>query len=257
VFDRLVDWNVRSADALKLIDQAMEHYAKDSQPTPDGLFAATVTEMLRPLQHAPGIRSQRGQRRVVALVGGTGSGKTSLAAKLAARYAYEDDLTVALVSMDTYRIAAVDQLRTFAEIMGFPLEIAYTPDDFARITDSLDADLVIVDTAGRSPLNSRQLDELQIALAARRPDEVHLALPATARFDDIALTLEAFAPVQPTATIVTKLDETRTLGMLHNLAQLGGPPVSFFSTGQAIPEDLHEAQPGFLAGWAEGLGYGA
>jgi flagellar biosynthesis protein FlhF len=255
VFDRLVDWNIRSADALKLIDLAMSRYSDDAQPSSEGLFTTAVMEMLRPLQAAPGIQLRPGERRVVALIGSTGTGKTSIAAKLAARYAYERDLSVALVSMDTYRIAAVDQLRTFAEVMGFPLEIAYTAEDLARLSDELRADLIIVDTAGRSPLNTRQLDELQSAFALRRPDEVHLALPATMRYDDLALTLEAFRPLQPTATIVTKLDETRTLGMLHNLSHLHGPPVSFYSTGQAIPEDLHEAQPGFLVGWAEGLGY--
>jgi flagellar biosynthesis protein FlhF len=255
VFDRLVDWNIRSADALKLIDLAMSHYDEDAEPSTDGLFTTAVLEMLRPVKAAPGIAVRPGERRVMAIVGSTGTGKTSVAAKLAARYAYERDMNVALVSMDTYRIAAVDQLRTFAEVMGFPLEIAYTADDLQRLTNELRADLIIVDTAGRSPLNAHQIDELQSAFAKSRPDEVHLALPATARYDDLALTLEAFSPLEPTATIVTKLDETRTLGMLHNLAHLGGPPVSFYSTGQSIPEDLHEAQHGFLVGWAEALGY--
>ncbi|MDQ3024060.1 MAG: hypothetical protein M3R04_06725 [bacterium] len=256
VFNRLVDWNIRSTDALALIEQAARHYGRDAEPSEDGLFNLAVIEMLRPVRNAPGLRAVPGQRHVMAIVGGTGSGKTSLAAKLAARYAYEKDQRVALISMDTYRIAAVDQLRTFAEIMGFPLEIAYTPEEFARLADSMDADLIIVDTAGRSPLNLRQLDELQTGFAKRLPDEVHIALPATLRYDDLALTLEAFAPLQPSAAIVTKLDETRSLGMLHNLSQLGGPPLSFYSTGQAIPEDLYEAQPGFLIGWADSLGFG-
>ena len=257
VFDRLVDWNIRSADAYGLIQQGLTHYAPDAEPSADGLFGVIVNDIVRGVRTLPGLQVRAGQRRVVALVGGTGSGKTSLAAKLAARYAYERDLRVALISMDTYRIAAVDQLRTFADIMGFPLSVAYTPEEYAQQADSLDADLVLVDTAGRSPLNTRQLDELHSAFAARWPDEVHIALPATTRADDLALMLEAFAPARATAAIVTKLDETRSLGALHNLTQLGGPPVSFFSTGQAIPEDLHEALPGFLHGWAESLGYGS
>jgi flagellar biosynthesis protein FlhF len=257
VFNRLVDWNIRSTDALALIERASKHYRADAEPSEEGLFNLTVTEMLRGVRTQPGLRIPRGKRHVIALVGATGAGKTSLAAKLAARYAFEHDLRVGLISMDTYRIAAVDQLRTFGEIMGFGVEVAYTAEEFAKLAESLDADLIIVDTAGRSPLNLRQLDELQNGFAWRWPDEVLLALPATLRQDDLALTLEAFAPLQPTSTVVTKLDETRSLGMLHNLTQLDGPPVAFYSTGQSIPEDLYEAQPGFLIGWADSLGYSA
>src|SRR5205823_9733734 len=105
---------------------------------------------------------------------------------------------------------AADQLRTFAGIMEFPLSIAYTADELAEQLVGSNAELVLIDTAGRSPLNQRQLDELQSAFSVRRPDEVHLALPATARYDDLGLVLEGFAPLAFDKLIVTKLDERRS-----------------------------------------------
>lgn len=252
VYDQLVDWNVRSSDALALIEAALEHYRQSPEPTVRGLLTVVASEMLRPLRSTPGIQLYPGEKRVVAVVGTTGTGKTSTVAKLAAHFAFERGARVALISLDTYRIAAVEQLRTYAEIMGFPLSAAFSPDEYAEAIAAADVDLVLVDTAGRSPLNRKQLDDLRRTLALR-PDEVHLTVPATSRADELRLTLAAFEDVGVDRVIVTKLDETLSLGMLYNLSQLSDAPISYYSTGQAIPEDLHTAMPGFIRGWAETL----
>lgn len=189
-----------------------------------------------------------GGGRAVALVGPTGVGKTTTVAKLAARFALQEGKSVALVTVDTFRVGAVDQLRSYAEIAGLPCFVAATPEELAALRPRLAGyDLVLIDTAGRSHRDEMRMGELAAFWSAWRPDEIHLVLSATARYSDALEVLGRYGRAGFDRLIFTKLDETCRYGLLLNAAVAAQRPVSYVTTGQRVPEDLAVARAGNLA----------
>jgi len=181
-------------------------------------------------------------RRVIALVGPTGVGKTTTVAKLAASFKLRQGKRVGLVTSDTYRIAAVEQLRTYAEIIGLPLKVAITPGEMrAAVAGFADCDVVLIDTAGRSQTDTRRLDELGEFLDAGGPDERHLVLSSTISQTVMADAAERFAVIGPDRLIVTKLDEAVCHGPVLNTADRVGLPFSYVTTGQEVPDHIETA----------------
>jgi flagellar biosynthesis protein FlhF len=181
--------------------------------------------------------------RVVALVGPTGVGKTTTIAKLAANYRLREKRRVGLITVDTYRVAAVEQLRTYADIIDLPMEVVATPremrDAVARMSH---LDLVLMDTAGRSPRDEVKIQELKSMLAEAEPDEVHLVLSSTAGAKSLVATAERFADVGTTAVLLTKLDEAHALGHLVSLVRECTLPLSYLTDGQNVPDDIQVAE---------------
>lgn len=196
-----------------------------------------------------------GQRRLVALVGPTGVGKTTTIAKLAANYRLREKKRVGLITVDTYRVAAVDQLRTYADIIDLPMEVVATPREMreavARMTD---LDLLLLDTAGRSPRDAVQIQELRSMIGEAQPDEVHLVLSSTAAAKSLTATAEKFAQVGATALLLTKLDEAMSLGHLLGLLRNCNLPVSYMTNGQNVPDDIAIAEAAPLADAILGAG---
>ena len=153
-----------------------------------------------------------------------------------------------LVTVDTYRIAAVEQLRTYAEIIDLPLAVVNAPGEMRRAIDELgDVDLVLIDTAGRSPRDEVKIRELADFLAEARPDEVHLVLSAVAGERSLRAAVERFAVVQADRLILTKLDEADGLGGVLAVLGQADRPVSYLTTGQAVPDDIEPADRTRLA----------
>ena len=198
--------------------------------------------VMRGIRLASPIQAPVGERRIVALVGPTGVGKTTTIAKLAAGFRLEAKRRVGLITIDTFRIAAVQQLQAYAEIMDLPMEVV---DDAKQMQGAIerlgDVDLVLVDTAGRSPRSDARIAQLRGMLAAAAPDETHLVVSATSSRETIINILNGFSPIQPTSIILTKLDETvQTAGPLaaldgHNI------PISYLTNGQQVPDDIQAA----------------
>lgn len=183
-----------------------------------------------------------GGRRVVALVGPTGVGKTTTLAKLAANYRLREGARVGLVTVDTYRTAAVEQLRTYAEIIDLPMEVVSTPEEMRQAVTKLAAlDLVLIDTAGRSPRDADRIEELRTLLDAAAPDETHLVTTVTSMARGMRDALDRFAPVRPTSLLLTKLDEAPSLGHAAAPVVDSGLPVSYLTDGQSVPEDIQIA----------------
>lgn len=196
-----------------------------------------------------GIRPMPGKRHVAALCGTTGVGKTTTVAKLAARFALQEHLRVALLTLDTYRIAATEQLRVYADIIGVPLKVAAAPDEAAAILDEFgDRDLVLVDTAGSSQFNLEQLRDLQALLTAVRPDETILVMAANTPVEDLRVVAARFSVLSPASIIFTKLDETRRYGGMLDFLLERGIPLAYCCTGQNVPDDIELATPGLIAG---------
>lgn len=220
--------------------------------------AALVLELTRKLGPAGGITILPGKRRVVALVGPTGVGKTTTLAKLAAQFTLEQNLKVGLITADTFRIAAVEQLRTYASILGLPI---YPVDTCADIAAALkatnDCDLVLADTGGRSHRDKERMQELRDILAILRPDETHLVISLTANLRDVLEAVEAYTPLGADRLTFTKLDEATAPGMLFTVPIHCGLPVSYITCGQSVPDDIrlpdHTEITSILAG---GLSHG-
>jgi flagellar biosynthesis protein FlhF len=183
-----------------------------------------------------------GRQRVVALVGPTGVGKTTTVAKLAARFALQEGRKVGLVTVDTYRVAAAEQLRKFADIMEVPLRVALDAAELRRaVADSANRDLVLVDTAGQSPRDEQALLDLLGFFEPGMDAEVHLVLSVTTRARDLERILKHYEPLKPSRLLLTKLDETECHGALLGLPLASRLPLSYLTTGQNVPDDIEEA----------------
>lgn len=197
---------------------------------------------------------------VVALVGPTGVGKTTTAAKIAAWYSLHEGLKVTFLSMDCYRIGATDQLRTYARIMQLPCEIALRKKDLQQaLLRHQDKDLIIIDTAGKSPYDPNHIRELGEWFSLKNGIEPYLILSATSKKEDLQQILATYEPLKIKGLILSKLDETRAYAALCQMLAGADLPISCLCTGQRVPEDFLLASREFLQtlfgqGWQAAAG---
>ena len=258
VFDllaELLDAGVSESVARELIAEVRQT-AADTDLNDLGQLRGKLQEQLeKQLQTSGPIRLTPEKRRVVALVGPTGVGKTTTIAKLAANLRLKDKLRVGLITLDTYRIAAVDQLRTYAEIIDLPMEVVSTPQEMRDAVVRLsEQDIVFIDTARRSPHDEIQLQELKAMLQEARVDEVHLVLSAVGATSHLTKTVNCFESIGTTALLFTKLDEASGLGNLVPLVRSVGLPLSYLGCGQSVPDDIVVAERAKLAAVLLGTG---
>jgi flagellar biosynthesis protein FlhF len=213
---------------------------------PNFTESALVSQIIRHLRVSPILPT--GSCTRVALVGPTGVGKTTTVAKLAARYSLTERKQVGLITMDTYRIGAVEQLKTYARVMGLPIEVAQTPEEMAlAVSRFRDKDLVLIDTIGRSPQKSLHLAEIKSFLNAAEPTETHLVLSAPCGLGYLFQTAERFSMLGTNRLIITKLDEMPRWGVIASLVDRTGLPVSFLTDGQEVPRNLRSANADEIA----------
>ncbi|MEM6470893.1 MAG: flagellar biosynthesis protein FlhF [Planctomycetota bacterium] len=188
-----------------------------------------------------------GERRIVALVGPTGVGKTTTVAKLAAGFRMHSRRRVGLLTIDTFRIAAIQQLQAYAQLMDLPMVVVESSGQMRTAIDELgEVDLILIDTAGRSPKGDLEIHGLAEMLRTAQPDETHLVMSATSTSEVVRTAIEGFSPMRPTAAILTKLDEAPyTAAVLSAIADgsgatdtRGGIPVSYVTHGQNVPDDI-------------------
>lgn len=183
-----------------------------------------------------------GKPTVVIFVGPTGVGKTTTLAKIAANYLLNQKKSIGLITADTYRIAAVEQLKTYAEILGIPVSVAYTATEIREaVTQHSDKDIVLIDTAGRSHRNKAQFEELKALIAASGADEVYLVLSATTSNRNCREILNSYDFLTNYKLIFTKIDEAPVQGIILNVRYLTGKSLSYITTGQSVPDDIETA----------------
>lgn len=188
------------------------------------------------------------KQKIVALLGTTGVGKTTTIAKLAANFVLEKGCSVALITADTYRISAVEQLKTYSDIIGLPLEIVYAPAELkAALLKHNDKQLILIDTAGRSQYNEFQLDELKTLVNVNSKIEKHLVLSATTKYKDAVEILRKFSICLPDKVLFTKVDETSSVGSIINLLHEYPITLSYITNGQSVPDDIALADSSKLA----------
>ena len=201
-------------------------------------------EFRKKLNKVEAIKLNEDRAKTIAFVGPTGVGKTTTLAKLAARFALFKDKKVALVTADTYRIAAAKQIENYSEIMGLPLKVTYTPQELVDAIDSYsDYDLILVDTAGRSRNNQLHMSELKGFINQTPIDEIYLVLSATTKVADLVKIIDSYNQIKLDKLIVTKVDETDSLGVLFEVAKRTDKPISYITTGQDVPEDIKLPNP--------------
>lgn len=175
----------------------------------------------------------------VVLVGPTGVGKTTTIAKLAGRLSLIEKKKVGLITVDTYRIGAVEQLKTYAEIMNIPFKVVITIKEMEEAINSMDGcDVILIDTTGRSSKNTMQISELRAFIQKANPDVVNMVISATTKNRDIDTILAGYSELQYDGLIITKLDETSTYGALYNIPKKAGKPIRFVTIGQNVPDDM-------------------
>jgi flagellar biosynthesis protein FlhF len=188
------------------------------------------------------IRLESAGPKVVVLVGPTGAGKTTTIAKLAARFALQQKKKVALVTLDTYRMGAWEQLESYGELMQVPVYMATGRNEFARIMqENQDKDVILVDTMGKSHRDLDYCKRLKQVLEAAPQVEVHLVQSATAQESVVTECFKQFAPLGIDRVLFTKLDEAVNFGLLFNCSVRYRIPFSYFTTGQSVPEDIEVA----------------
>lgn len=178
-------------------------------------------------------------RGKVVLVGPTGVGKTTTIAKLAGRLALIEKKKVGLITIDTYRIGAVEQLKTYAEIMNIPFKVVITLKEMEGAVKELEScDVILVDTTGRSSKNTMQISELRAFIQKVNADHIMLVMSGTTKNRDIQTILEGYNELAYEELIITKLDETSTYGCVYNIVKRSNKPIAYITTGQDVPDDI-------------------
>jgi flagellar biosynthesis protein FlhF len=187
----------------------------------------------------PIVKTKTSGPHVVALIGPTGVGKTTTIAKLAANLKLREHRKVGLITIDTYRIAAIDQLKKYADIIGSPLRVVGNADDLREAVAAMsDCEFILIDTAGRSPKDSMKLGELKGFIEAAKADEVHLVISTAASQESAELAIERFSEVRCDKIIFTKLDEAAHVGMMLNVVRKVNKALSYVTVGQDVPDDI-------------------
>lgn len=242
LYTTLLDAEFSDDTARDLVERIRGEAAPD-QLADAALAAARVEQLIESEIHTSGpLTIEPGRRRLVALVGPTGVGKTTTIAKLAANFRLREKRRVGLITVDTYRIAAVEQLRTYADIIDLPMHVVSTPREMrAAVQQMSELDLVLMDTAGRSPRDEVKLQELKAFLGEAGADDVLLVMSAVSGAATLTRTAQRFADVGTTGLIVTKLDEATGLGNLLPTLRSCNLPLTYVTDGQNVPDDIETA----------------
>ncbi|MBI5365470.1 MAG: AAA family ATPase, partial [Planctomycetes bacterium] len=248
VYCQLLDSGLAQGITREICDRLHARAEANGFKGAQELRAAARALLAERLPTAGPIAVTPGRPRMVALVGPTGVGKTTTIAKLAGNFVLKEGRQVELATLDNFRIAASDQLRKMAELMEIRLHVIDPEKDPPAVLKALKRkDVVLLDTAGRSPNDQERLDELLPFLEAARPDEVHLVLSATTHPDNLIDMAHKFALCRFTRVILTKLDEAARLGPVVDVLARMRVPISYVTTGQGIPRDIEVADAARLA----------
>ena len=245
-FEQMIINGVDKRYAFHLVKSAAFELGEEKCASPESVLDQVASEIMQSTEVSSplsGILPEAGGGPVVlALVGPTGVGKTTTVAKMASEGLLKRNLKVGLINLDSYKVAAFDQLGTYAKILNVPFRSAASVEDLkAAIQDFHSLDLVIVDTTGRSQRDPGSLNDMQKMLSSIEGIRTHLVLSVTTRDIELYDMSNRFAIFKPQGLIISKLDEGSIYGAVYNISQRAKLPLLYFTTGQRVPEDIEEA----------------
>lgn len=246
LYNTMIDNEVDEKYANQIMDE-IEKSKKPNIPI-DYILANVYQKMILKFGKSDGITpSEQESAKVIMFIGPTGVGKTTTIAKIAGNMVVQEKKKVAMVTADTYRIAAAEQLRTYANILEAPFRVIYTAEELQKaIADFKDFDYIFVDTAGHSHQNEEQLSKMKEMLDAvgeLAQRETFLVLSATTKYRDLLKIAQNYKTITDYQLIFTKLDETTTLGNLLNLKLYSDAPIAYVTYGQNVPDDIERFNP--------------
>lgn len=240
---KLVDNEVHEDLAKAVVQTVYSHTAPSDYKNKTAVVNNLLSLLRRMIKIAQPLEKVSRTPYVVALVGPTGVGKTTTIAKLAANLKLYNHRKVGLISADTYRIAAIEQLQTFANIASIPMNVVYSPDDMREAIHKFsDRDIILIDTVGRSQKNEKHIKELYRFVEMANPDEVHLVLSLTTGLKNLLDIIRRFGIMRPNRFIFSKLDEAIHTGNILNVLYKYQIPVSYLTIGQVVPNDITTAE---------------
>ncbi len=249
IYNHLLDQDVDESLALNIATKIAETTDEN-----DDTWTVLKTHLLDKIPTAQRIELDGNAKspKIVMLVGPTGVGKTTTLAKISAQYRYALDNKfkpkIVFITADLYRLAAVEQLQKYTEILGVDLEVTYSPEEVTQaLKKHKDAHLILFDTAGTAQRNMPQISTLCGIVDAAQPAEVHLVLSATTKYSDAVDIIDHFKDMKPTRIIFSKVDESTTFGTILNICVKYHIPLSYLTTGQNVPEDIEGARPERIA----------
>ncbi|WP_430785899.1 flagellar biosynthesis protein FlhF [Virgibacillus flavescens] len=244
VYQHLIDQEINEELAAGIVQEVLDkHAATDDELEQRVIFQETLKEISSRLTNFS-FEGITFNKKIIHFVGPTGVGKTTTIAKIAAENMLNMNKRVAFITADTYRIAAIEQLRTYAKILDIPLEVAYDITDYKRAVEKFtDYDLILVDTAGRNFRDERYVRELKNSIDFNDQIETYLVLSLTAKPKDLMKISDQFKHIPIKAYIFTKVDETRQYGSMLNLAVQNQMGIAYMTNGQDVPDDLVKPSP--------------
>lgn len=245
LYNTMIKNEVSEKYANMVIDE-LEKVKKENMPI-DYVLSHVYQKLILKFGKPAEITPADAGAKAVFFVGPTGVGKTTTIAKIASRFSVDKKMKVALLTADTYRIAAAEQLRTYAGIMGTPFRVIYTPEDLeTALQEFKDYDYIFIDTAGHSQRNEEQKDAMEKLIHSadgKAEKEVFLVVSATTKYSDLTSIADSYSKMTEYKIIFTKLDETTTLGNLLNLKLHTGADLSYVTCGQNVPDDIEKFNP--------------
>lgn len=239
IYNQLISNDVDEKYVNQIISEIEGNLKRDASM--DNILASIYQKIILKLGQPTTIELTGTNPKFVFFIGPTGVGKTTTIAKIASKFKVEKKAKVAFLTADTYRIAAVEQLRTYANILGIPLRVVYSDEEMKQaVEEYTDFDIVFVDTAGRSHRNKEQRDDIELLINAvpEEEREIYLVLSATTKYRDLIKITEAYSEITNYKLIFTKLDETGTIGNIFNIRMLTQAPLSYATFGQNVPDDI-------------------
>ena len=245
IYNTLIDNEVDEKYVNELLDEVER--VKKQKASIDAVLSIIYQKMILMFGQPKTIEAASKGAKLLYFVGPTGVGKTTTIAKIASKLSVNDKKKVALLTTDTYRIAAAEQLRTYANILDTPFRVIYTGDEMSQaVTDFKDMDYILVDTAGHSHTNEAQKSSMLqfISVVDENVEkEIYLVVSATTKYRDLLSIADAYSQIKGFKLIFTKLDETTTLGNLFNLRLHTGADMSYVTCGQNVPDDIERFSP--------------